>query len=75
MNVLSLITSLLPIGEEIASIFIHNPNSQHQFSMVVGTVNELLPVVSAITQSAAAPAASAAPAAEPVIPAGVPSAH
>lgn len=69
MNLLNLITALLPVGEEIASIFIHNPNAQHKFSVVVGTVNELLPVVSTITQTAAAPAA------EPEIPAGVPSAH
>lgn len=40
-QILQLIQALLPVGEEIASIFIHNPNSQHKFSVVVGDVNTI----------------------------------
>lgn len=82
-NFLSILLALLPEAEQIASIFIHNPNSQHQFSLIVGTADALAPVIAGLSQvlsaKSAAPFASAAPAApaeaEPFIPAGVPSAH
>jgi hypothetical protein len=57
MNVLNLITQLLPVGEQIASVFIHNPNSQHQFSVIVGTVNALEPVLAGLGEAIAAKAA------------------
>jgi hypothetical protein len=77
-NLLQLLAALLPEAEQIASIFIHNPKSQHKFSMIISTVDALTPVVAALaTAAAAAPAATpaAAPVEEPFIPAGVPSAH
>lgn len=40
-QILQLIQALLPVGEDIASIFIHNPNSQHKLSVVVGDVNTI----------------------------------
>ena len=41
LQILQLIQALLPVGEEIASIFIHNPKSQHKFSVIVGDVNTI----------------------------------
>lgn len=90
-TLLALISALVPVGEQIASIFIHNPNSQHKFGLIVGTADALEPVVAGVastlstsasnatvnTAAAATPAATPAAAAsvEPVIPAGVPSGH
>ena len=73
MNILNLVLALLPEAEQLASIFIHNPASQHTFSVVVSTAEALAPVVAGLSKTAA-PAAAAPPAAE-AIPAGVPSAH
>lgn len=77
MNILQLILGLLPEAGQIASIFIHNPNSQHTLSVVVSTAEALTPALTAIAQNAssAASAAAAPSPVEPVIPAGVPSAH
>jgi hypothetical protein len=59
-SLLQLISALLPAAEEIASIFIHNPNSQHKFSVIVGNVDHIAPVVAALgTVAPVAPAAEA----------------
>ena len=58
-NLIALITALLPTAENIASIWIHNPNSKHQFTVVTGEVNAIAGVASAITQQRLATAATA----------------
>lgn len=76
-NLLQLLLALLPEAEQIASVFIHNPNSQHKFAVIVSTADALAPVVAALAAHPAATVTAPAAAAveEPFIPAGVPSAH
>lgn len=47
----ALVRELLPVGAEIASLFIHNPNSQHKMSVILSDADTITAVAQAVAQA------------------------
>lgn len=66
-SIISLVTKLLPVAEDVASIYIHNPNSQHKFAAIFGEADLMASVASGVAQNfgTVAPVAATTPAPVP----------
>lgn len=47
----ALVRALLPVGAEIASLFIHNPESQHKLAVIVSDVTTISAVAQSVAQA------------------------
>jgi hypothetical protein len=65
MNFAQLLLTLLPVGEQIAMLFVHAASSQQKYTVVTGTVNDLAPIAAGIAGLIAADKAAAAAAVHP----------